>query len=786
MIKTYFLIAWRNVQKSKIYSAINIIGLSTGMAVALLIGLWIWDEVSYDDYFKNKERLARIIATQTFNGETGSYPTTVVPLENELRTKYGSDIKRLSLISYNTNILAVGAKRISASGMWAGPDITEMLTLSMIRGSGESFRDPSTILISTSMAKTLFADSDPIGQIVKLDNRGELKIGGVYEDLPKNTSFFGTSYLLPWFNKQNWWNTQTDAWSNHGCELMVELNENTDIEKTNAKIKMITQEHGYVQSNELLMLHPMDSWHLYSKFENGQQAGGRIQYVILFGTIGFFVLLLACINFMNLSTARSEKRAKEVGIRKTIGSGRLELVIQFLSESMVMSFFATVVAVVLVSSTLPFFNRLSDKVMTMPWSNPAFWLITIAFTCIVSLVAGSYPAFYLSSFQPIKVLKGTMVAGRFSAIPRKVLVVLQFTVSIVLIIGTVVVYRQVQFAKSRPVGYDRDHLITIKMNTPEIYAHYDALRADLIASGGAIEMAESNSATTQIWSNNSGMDWEGRPADLDPLFGTIAVTHDFGKTIGWKIVEGRDFSRSFNDTGALILNEAALKITGIKNPVGKKFRLVNKTEVIVGIVKDMVMSSPFEPVVPTIFHLQPGWVKLVTVKINPGMNMQFALAKIESVFKKYNPASPFEYQFIDQEYGKKFSEEERVGNLTTIFAVLAIFISCLGLYGLASFVAEQRTREIGVRKVLGASVFILWKLLSKEFVLLVTISCLIAVPVATYFLRGWLNNYNYRTEISWWIFAIAILGALMITIVTISFQAIRAALANPVKSLRMQ
>lgn len=774
------------MQKSKIYSAINIIGLSTGMAVALLIGLWIWDEVSYDDYFKNKERLARIIATQTFNGETSSHSTTVVPLENELRTKYSSDLKRLSLISKNTNILAVGEKRISASGMWAGPDITDMLTLNMVKGSGVSFRDPSTMLLSKSMAKTLFADEDPIGQVVKIDNRGELKVGGVYEDLPKNTTFFETAYLLPWFNKQNWWNTQTDAWSNHGCEIIVELNENIDIEKTSAKIKMITQDHGYVQSNELLMLHPMDSWHLYSKFENGQQAGGRIQYVMLFGTIGLFVLLLACINFMNLSTARSEKRAKEVGIRKTIGSGRLELAVQFLCESMVMSFFATVVAVVLVHSSLPFFNRLSDKAMTMPWNNPVFWLITIGFTCIVSLVAGSYPAFYLSSFRPIRVLKGNMITARFAAIPRKVLVVLQFTVSIVLIIGTIVVYRQVKFAKSRPVGYERDHLISIKMNTPEIYAHYDALRADLIASGGAIEMAESNSAPTQIFFNNSGMDWPGRPADLDPLFGTIAVTHDFGKTIGWKIVEGRDFSRNFNDTGALILNEAAVKVTGIKDPVGKIFKLVNKNQVIVGVVRDMVMNSPFDPVVPTIFHLQPGWVHLVCVKINPEMNMQLALAKIESIFKKYNPASPFEYKFTDQEYGEKFSEEERVGNLTTIFAVLAIFISCLGLYGLASFVAEQRTREIGVRKVLGASIFTLWKLLSKEFVLLVTISCIIAVPLAMYFLSGWLENYNYRTDISWWIFAVSILGALMITMVTISFQAIRAALANPVKSLRMQ
>jgi putative ABC transport system permease protein len=786
MIKSYFLIAWRNIQKSKVYSAINIIGLSTGIAVALLIAIWVWDEYTFDDYHSNKPNLARVLATQTFNGETSSWPTTVVPLEHELRTRYASDLKRLSLTWNSTNILAVGEKRISGSGIWAQPDITDMLTLRFNRGAGASFRDPSTILLSATLAETLFADSDPIGQLVKVDNRTELKVGGVYEDLPKNTTFYGTSYLLPWFNKANWWNTQTDAWSNHGCHLLVELNDHVDITKVNAKIKMITQQHGYVQSNEQIMLHPMNSWHLYSKFENGKQVGGRIQYVILFSTIGFFVLLLACINFMNLSTARSAKRAKEVGIRKTIGSGRSQLIFQFLGETLVIATMATMIAVLLVQSSLPSFNRLSDKALELPWNNFVFWLTLAAFTLFVSCLAGSYPAFYLSGFKPIKVLKGTMVAGRFAALPRKILVVLQFTVSVVLIIGTIVVYRQVQHAKHRPAGYERDRLIQVVMNTPEIYDHYDAMRKDLIATGAALNMSEANSSPAAIFSNNNGVDWPGRPPELDPLFGTIAVTHDFGKTIGWTIAQGRDFSRAFNDTSAFILNEAAVKITGMKDPVGKTMRWLNKDHVITGVVKDMIMDSPFDPVVPTIFHLEPSWVRYVHVKINPGMNMTLAMAKIESVFRKYNPASPFEYTFIDEEYGKKFAEEERIGNLTTIFAILAIFISSLGLYGLASFVAEQRTREIGVRKVLGASVISLWGLLSKEFVLLVAVSCAIAVPVSLYVLNGWLNNYNYRTTISWWIFGIAIAAALLITLITISGQAIKAANTNPVKSLRIQ
>jgi len=754
------------------------------MAVALLIGLWIWDEISFDHYHEKHDKLARIVATQTFANETGTGTTTVVPLEQELRSKYASDIRKLSLISYNTNILAFEDKQISNTGIWAGPDITDMLTLKMVKGTGASFKDPSTLLLSQSLAATLFGESNPVGKIIKIDNRTDMKVGGVYEDLPKNTSFYGTFYMLPWFNKLNWWNTQTDAWSNHGCQLLVELNDGSTASKTSEKIKTITQQHGYVASNEQLMLHPMNNWHLYSKFENGKQVGGRIEYVWLFGSVGLFVLLLACINFMNLSTARSEKRAKEVGIRKTIGSQKEQLIFQFLSESMLMAVLASIVAVIMVRLALPFFNSISDKSMSMPWTAPLFWLIIAGFTIIVSLVAGSYPAFYLSSFKPIKVLKGKLSVGRLAAIPRQVLVVLQFSVSVVLIIGTIIVYRQVQFAKNRPVGYERDRLIKVVMNTPEIYAHYDAMREDLIGTGAALNMAESNSSPTQIFSNNNGVDWEGRKPDSDPLFGTIAVTHDYGKTIGWQIIEGRDFSRNFNDTGAFILNEAAVKVTGLKDPVGKTMKWLKEDHRVVGVIKDMVMASPFDPVIPVIFHLNPGWVRIMTVKLTPEMPLQTSLAKIEPVFKKYNPGSPFEYKFVDQEYGEKFSDEERIGNLATFFAILAIFISCLGLYGLASFVAEQRTKEISVRKVLGASVFRLWRLLSKEFVILVAISCMIAVPVSLYFLNNWLKNYNYRTEISWWVFAAAISGALLITLVTISFQAIKAALANPVKSLR--
>lgn len=786
MFRNYFKIAWRNLLKNKVYSSINIIGLATGMAVALLIGLWIWDELSFDHYHNNHDKLARLMTTQTFNGETGTYPNICVPLEKELRTKYTSDYKRLSLTWNSTNILAVGDKKIAQPGIWAQPDLPEMLTLRMNKGSRAAFNDPSAVLLSQSIATALFGNDDPVNKTIRVDNKTDMKVAGVYEDLPKNTTLYGTKFLLPWDNKANWWNTQGDAWSNHGCQLIVELNNGIAFDKASDKIKKTTQEHGYVGSNELMSLHPMNNWHLYNEFKNGKEVGGRIQFVWLFGIVGFFVLLLACINFMNLSTARSEKRAKEVGIRKAIGSLRTQLIGQFLSESLLISFLALLFAICLVQLSLSFFNGIADKNMSIPWTAPWFWAITAGFTFVTGIVSGSYPAFYLSGFKPIKVLKGTFRVGRFASVPRKVLVVVQFTVSIILIIGTVIVYRQVQFAKGRQVGYTREGLISIGMNTPELFGHYDALRSDLIQTGAVDNMAESNSTVTEIWSNNSGVEWEGKDPNSDPLFGTIAVTQDFGKTVGWKITEGRDFSRDFNDTSAFILNESAVKIMGLKNPIGKKMKWANKEHIVTGVIKDMVMESPFKPAVPSIFHMSPDWVNLITVKIKSGVPLRDALAKIETVFKKYNPGSPFEYKFIDEEYAQKFSDEERIGNLATFFAVLAIFISCLGLFGLASFVAEQRTKEIGIRKVVGASVFNLWQMLSKDFVVLVIISCLIAVPIAYYFMHGWLQNYDYRTEISWWIFAAVSIGALMITLLTVSFQAIRAALANPVKSLRTE
>ena len=793
MLKNYFTVAWRNLLKSKAYSAINIVGLATGMAVAILIALWIWDELSFDNYHTNHRQLAQVMTTQTFNGETGTGRAVAMPLANELRAKYGSDFKAVTMASWNFgHILAVGDKKISSSGMWVEPAFPAMFSLKMTKGSLPGLKDPSSILLCVSVAKALFGSVDPMNKTIKIDNKTDLKVTGVYEDLPRNTTLYDMKILIPWdkyISTEPWLKYAMTEWGNHSFQAFVQVNDYIGIAKTSEKIKKASMIHLNAAKDgvEELVLQPMDNWRLHNEFKNGKPVGGRIQFVWLFGIIGVFVLLLACINFMNLSTARSEKRAKEVGIRKTVGSLRLQLIKQFLTESIVVAFLALLIALILVLILLPFFNGLSDKEIHLPGGNLLFWLSILAFTLFTGIISGSYPAFYLSGFDPIKVLKGTFRVGRFASLPRKILVVIQFSISIALIIGTIIVDRQIQYARDRPVGYRREGLITVMMNTPDLYGHYDPLRNDLIATGVAENMAESSSPSTDVWSNNIGFSWQGKDPNSLPLFGTVGVTQDFGKTIGWKIMEGRDFSRSFaGDSNAMILNEAAVKLTGLKNVVGQIIKWDTTPHTVVGVVKDMVMESPYEPVKPSIFVMNPGWATVVTVRIKPTAPLHDALAKIETVFKKYNPGSPFEYKFTDEEYAHKFTDEKRIGNLATFFAVLAVFISCLGLFGLASFVAEQRTKEIGVRKVLGASVFNLWQMLSKDFVNLIIISCCIAIPLAWYFLHQWLQKYPYRTDISCWIFIIAALGAMLITVLTVSYQAIKAALMNPVKSLRTE
>ncbi len=786
MFKNYFKVAWRGLRRNKISAFINIGGLAVGMGVAILIGLWIWDELTFNQYHLNHSKLAEIVSVATYNGSTTASASSSVPLATELKNNFSSDFTDMALVAQGNHTLASGDKKVSQWGMWAQAGFPSMFTLKMLKGSNTALSNSSSVIISASLAKTLFGAGDPINKVIKVDNNTLMNVGGVYEDIPDNSDFTGVNFLLAWHNKDNPANDNPDDWTNHHFQLFVQMSDHADLDKTTAKIKDISKPH-LKGAWEEIVLYPMDRWHLYDKFKNGKMSDGQIQYVWLFGIIGGFVLLLACINFMNLSTARSEKRAKEVGIRKAIGSMRKQLISQFFCESFLVVFISLFLALLLAQLSLSYFNTLAGKDISIPYINAYFWLLVLGFSMFTGFVAGSYPAFYLSGFNTIKVLKGTFRAGKFASFPRKILVIAQFSVSIMLIIGTIVIYRQVLIAKSRPVGYTKEGLITVEMNTPELTQHYDALRNELMNSGVVENVAESSSPSTNVQNSMLGYDWQGRDPGFVQIIGTVFVDPEFGKTLGWNIKEGRNFSKDFpNDSGGIILNEAAAKLVGFEHPVGQSIKWHDKDHIILGVVNDMVMESPYASVEPTFFMLDNRKIHVITIRINPAISVHNALTRLDAAFKKYNPGSSFEYRFTDEVYAHKFVYEEYIGKLATIFSILTIFISCLGLFGLASFVAEQRTKEIGVRKVLGATVFSLWRLLSKEFAILVIISFCIATPISYYFMHSWLQNYQYRTQIYWWVFAVAGAGALLITLLTVSFQSIKAAIANPVKSLRSE
>lgn len=794
MLKNYLKTAIRSLRKNRVHSFINIAGLSVGMAVAMLIGLWLWDEVNFDKYHKNYDHIAQLKQSRQFNDVVRTGDAMPFPIGAELQHSYGSYFKYVVMSSWNyDHILTVGDKKILQPGSYMDVQGPEMFSLNMLQGSLKGLTDPSSIMLSQSVAKALFGNDDAMGKLVKIDNVHNVKVTGVYEDLPYNTSLKDIKFIAPWSlyaNSEEWIRKSANSWGNNSFQTYVQVADNADMAAVSKKIKDVKlnkQTGDDKKAHAQIFLHPMSRWHLYSDFKNGVNTGGRIQYVWMFGIIGIFVLLLACINFMNLSTARSEKRAREVGIRKAVGSVRGQLIYQFYSESVLVAFLSFFVSIALVVMVLPFFNKVADKQMAILWANPLFWLAGFGFSFLTGIIAGSYPALYLSSFNVVKVLKGSFKAGRFAAVPRKVLVVMQFVVSVILIIGTVVVFRQIQYAKNRPVGYSRDGLITMSLSTSDIYKNYDAVYNDLLKSNAIVAMAESTSPVTEIQSNTGGLEWPGKDPNMADDFSSVGVSYDFGKTVGWQFVAGRDFSKQFlTDSSALVINEAAVKYMGLKEPIGQTVKWGGTDYKIIGVVKNMVMGNPYTPVKQAIYSMEGGDGGFVTAKINPGMGMRDAIAKIEAVYKKYSPAAPFKYDFVDEEYAKKFSDEERIGKLASFFAALAILISCLGLFGLASFIAEQRTKEIGVRKVLGASVFNLWGLLSRDFMVLVIIACIIAIPLANYFMQQWLQKYEYHTELSWWIFMAAVAGALLITIATVSYQSIKAALMNPVKAIKTE
>jgi putative ABC transport system permease protein len=795
MFSSNFRIALRNLVRNRFSSILNIGGLALGMAVAILIGLWIVDEVSYNKNFANHDRIAAVLQNQNLSGGVQTWWGQAMQLAPALRKEYGNHFKYvITGTGGNHSGMSYGDKKIKPSGGFYDPAIIDMLSLHMLRGNDKSLDDPSAIILSESTAKELFGNKDPMGKTIKLDFTKPVKVTGIYADLPENCDWSDIHFMssFQWLvNTEGYAGPNGPEWGNSWFNTYVMVNDKADLAAASRAIKDVKYRHseGDRRFKPELFLHPLDRWHLYSDFNEGVATGGRIQFVRLYGLIGIFVLLLACINFMNLSTARSEKRAKEVGIRKAIGSRRWQLVRQFFVESILIAACSFILAIVVAQLLLPFFNDLANKHMSIPWSSPLFWMAGLLFTLLTGLLAGSYPALYLSSFRPIKVLKGSFRVGKLATMPRKALVVVQFTVSVILIIGTITIFHQIQYVKDRPVGYTREGLLMVSIQSPNVSNHLDIISQELKQTGLIREVSASQSDATNTWVNNMGFQWRGKDPSLQESFTTNGVTPDFGTTTGWMITQGRDFSADLaTDSGSFIINETAIKYMGLHHPIGEIVKWGDDGKyTIIGVVKDMVTQNPDQPIPPMIFFLgKAKWMHTVNIRLDPSAGMTQSLAAIRSIFKKYDPDNSVEYRFADQEYARKFEDNERVGRLAGGFTVLAILISCLGLLGLSAFVAEQRTREIGVRKVLGASVLDLWSLLSQEFVMLVSLSLIIGGPIAFWIMHSWLQNYAYHAALSWWIFALAAAGAIALTLFTVSWQAIRAAMANPVNSLKAE
>ena len=790
MLKNYLKVAWRHLVQHKGLSFINIFGLAIGMAFAILIGLWIQYETSFDKFHVNRDRVAIVLKNTLFNNQKNTQNSTPLPLYYAMKSEY-PEVKHASRMSWNNDFsLAVGDKKYKRQGIHVDPDFLRMFTFPLVKGSVQTaLSDPNAIVITEAVAKALFGSADPINKIIKVNNEYNLKVTGVLKDVPVNSSI-QFDFLAPFerlMAENQFYRDNKSNWGNNFLRNVVELREDVSMSDFSAKIKNLNIDRDNTLKDLYLFLHPLAKWNLYNDFKNWQNTGGKIQYIRLFGAIGIFVLLIACINFMNLATARSEKRAKEVGIRKAIGSLRSQLITQFLAETLLTSLLAFLLALIIIPLVLPLLNDIGFENIEFQFNNIPLLLGALGAAVITGLIAGSYPALYLSSFRPVKVLKGLFKQAQSAVVFRKVLVISQFAISVGLIISTVIVFQQIEHAKDRSLGYDTNNLINVSMSS-DLAKNFVPLKADLLNTRYFESVAKASSPLTAIYTSWSDFSWTGKDPNAQQVMDVIMTEWDYEKTVGLKFLEGRPFSNDYkSDSNAVILNETALKMIGYENPIGKTIKNGNQDLKIVGIIEDMLIQDPFKPVNPTVILFNSGAASNnIYLRLKPNVPVRTALATIQPIFEKYNPAYPFEYGFSDEEFARKFRVENQVGKLAAIFAILAIIISCLGLFGLAAFMAERRTKEIGIRKVLGASVINLWSLLSKEFVWLVLAGCLIACPLAYWLMSGWLQGYDYRITINWWIFFAAGVVAIAIALLTVSSQAIKVAIANPVKSLRTE
>ncbi len=785
MFKNYLKIAWRTLWKNKAYSTLNIFGLAIGITCATLILLWVEDELSFDSTFPKQDQVYYVPTNQLYEGEWRTFfQATPGPLAKVMKDEVPGIIG--SSRSKGVDLLfEVGESSINSYGRFADSDFLSIFSLSFIEGNAKkAFNEVDAIVISEKTATNLYGQGTSVlGKVIRVNNDTNYTIAGVFKDLPNNTTY-GFDWVAPFERivADRPWMTEYGSFFS---DTFVELSAEANFQTVDAKVReILLAKTG--DKEKVAFLHSMKDWYLRSNFEGGKKVGGQIMYVRLFALIAIIILLIACINFMNLSTARSENRANEVGVRKVLGSGKRTLIAQFMSEALLTATLAAAVSVLLLLVLIPQFNILIEKQLELRLFNANHILSLLGITLICGLLAGWYPAFYLSSFKPVEVLKGIRSKQRSATLIRKGLVVTQFTISIVFIISTIVVYQQVNHVKNRDLGFEKENLIRLPVNG-DVIKNFNPIQQDMLASGKIENIGLNNSEVLSGGNNGSGFEWQGGTDTEDVLISFRYVSSGFFETAGMEIVEGRGFDNDIdNANNNVLITETFARLIGNGNALGKDIRRDGDSYTVVGVIKDYLYGDMYGTSDPVMFFNNHDDARFLYVKSKSGIEMTEILAIIEGIMQKHNPAFPFAYKFVDDAFDARFKSERLIGNLSQIFALLAIVISCLGLFGLAAYTAEQRRKEIGVRKVLGSSVAGIVQLLSKDFIRLVLFALLIAGPLAWWMMQNWLESFAYRIEINWWVFAIAGLAAICIALLTVSFQAVKAALANPVKSLRTE
>ena len=789
MIKNYFLIAWRNLKNNRVFSFINIIGLAFGITCSLLILLWVQDERSIDKDQAAGNRKFIIYERQFIDQKIDAGYYTPGLLAVELKKNIPEIEQAIGFRNCNNTTFEAGDKILKLDGAWAGDGYFNIFSYPLLQGDRTTaLKDISDIAISESMAKKFFGTAAAaMGKTIRYRNKTDFRITAVFADLPKNISG-KFDFLLNWpaFVKENPW---LEDWRNNSPHTYIMLRKDAKPALVEKKLKHFLDGYNKSQTASFrieLGMQPFGETYLHSNFVNGNWEGGRIEYVWLFSIIAVFILFIACINFMNLTTARSAKRSREIGIRKVSGAIRSSLILQFLSEAIFVTAVSVIVSILLVYLVLPFFNQLTGKNISFPFSNPEFWYMIIALTALTGIVAGSYPAFFISSFNPVQVLKGPVKFKTNTVLFRKGLVVFQFILSIILIVGTIYISKQISYVQHVNLGYDRENLVFVPLEG-NLGNQYQLFKQQALLDPAIKNISRISDEPTNITNGTGSVIWDGKDPNTTPQFSTVSAGYDFVKTMNLKLIDGRDLSPEYDsDSAGYLVNESALKIMQLKNPVGKQISLWDQEGAIVGVLKDFHITSLHDPIRPLIVHLdESGGGGVALLRIRAGMTKE-AIGHLEKICKNLNPQFPFSFSFSDDQYQKLYKSEEIVSRLSNVFAVLAIFISCMGLLGLAMFTAEQRTREIGIRKLLGASVASLFTLLSVEFVVLVGIAMLIASPIAWWALNSWSRDFAYHIKIDWWIFLLAGSAAILIALLTVSFQSVKAALSKPIKSLRSE